>query len=267
VVTAGVVGVGAMGAVIVERHRGAGLRVLAYDVSDAAMALAATLGAETCASPAAVGQAADVVGVMVRTGDQMLDAVLGDDGVLAGLSEGKVLLLHSTIHPGVTRQIAAAAQAKGVDVLDACISARPDDFRAGEAACIVGGDPRVVERVRAHLEQLGRIYYMGPLGAGNVAKIVHNLVVVSQRLILHEALQISEAAGIPYTDELDLLRRMPPALNAPDEALNPQAWTPVGHAGNLFEQILPPASRLVEELELDVPITRLLASEGNPYAR
>ena len=265
--TAGVVGVGAMGTVIVERHRGAGLRVMAYDVSEAAMDRAAALGAEPCPSPAAVGNTADVVGVMVRTDEEMLDAVLGSGGVLEGLSAGKVLLLHSTIHPSVTRQIAAAAQAKGVDVLDACISARPDEFRAGKAACIVGGDPSVVERVRPHLEQLGTIYYMGPLGAGNVAKIVHNLVVVSQRMILHEALQIAEAAGISYAHELELLRRMPPVLAGPDEPLNPWTWVPTGHGGNLFEQILPPAHRLADELGLDLPITRLLASEGNPYAR
>src|SRR4051812_41706557 len=135
--TAGVVGVGAMGTVIVERHLDAGLQVLAYDVSAAAMERAAALGAEPCPSPAAVGKAAEIVGVMVRTDEQMQDAVLGDGGVLAGLTSGKVLLLHSTIHPSVTREIAAAAQAKGVDVLDACISARPDDFRAGKAACIV----------------------------------------------------------------------------------------------------------------------------------
>jgi 3-hydroxyisobutyrate dehydrogenase len=265
--TAGVVGVGAMGTVIVERHRGAGLRVLAYDVSDAAMARAATLGAELYPSPAAVAREADVVGVMVRNDDQMLDAVLGKESVLEGLAAGKVLLLHSTIHPAVTRQIAAAARAQGVDVLDACISARPDAFRAGQAACIVGGEPAVVERVRPHLEQLGQIYHIGPLGAGNVAKIVHNLVVVSQRMILHEALQIAAAAGIPYTQELALLRRLPPALDAPDDTLNPRTWVPTGHGSNLFEQILPPAARLAAELELDLPITRLLASEGNPYAR
>jgi 3-hydroxyisobutyrate dehydrogenase-like beta-hydroxyacid dehydrogenase len=264
--TAGVVGVGAMGTVIVERHRRAGLQVLAYDVSNAALERAAALGAEPCPSPAAVGRAAEDVGVLVRTDEQMLNAVLGPGGVLEGLTSGKVLLLHSTIHPSVTRQIATAAQAKGVDVLDACISARPDEFRAGKAACIVGGDPAVVERVRPHLEQLGQIYYMGPLGSGNVAKIVHNLVVVSQRMILHEALQIAEAAGIPYQHELELLRRMPPLLASPDETLNPRTWVPTGHGGNLFEAILPPADRLADELGLDLPITRLLASEGNPYA-
>src|SRR5262245_11831446 len=104
--TTGVVGVGAMGSVIVERLVEAGRQVAAYDVSAAALERAVALGAQPCASPADVGRAADVVGVMVRTDAQMLDCVLGDDGVLDGLAEGKVLLLHSTIHPSTTRQIA-----------------------------------------------------------------------------------------------------------------------------------------------------------------
>ena len=267
--TAGVVGTGAMGSVIVERLVKAGRKVLAYDVSPAALERAATAGAEPCASPAAVGRGADVVGVMVLSDEQMLDCVLGPNGVLEGLSAGKVLLLHSTIHPRTTRQIARAAQERGVAVADACITSQPEPFRAGHAACIVGGDPAVVERIRPHLQLLGKsIFYMGPLGAGDVAKILRNLVGVSNQLILREALLLAEAEGIPYSRLLELLRWVPPLLDQPDAALNPHTTGPIPMgARNLFEQILPPADQLAAEGEVNVPIIRLLASDGNPYRR
>src|SRR4051794_23645278 len=114
--TVGIIGIGAMGSVIVERFAAAGLRTFVYDVSAPALERAVALGAEPCASPAEVGRAAEVVDVMVRTDQQMLDAVLGEGGVLEGLSSGKALLLHSTIDPRTTRTIAAEARAKGVDV-------------------------------------------------------------------------------------------------------------------------------------------------------
>jgi 3-hydroxyisobutyrate dehydrogenase-like beta-hydroxyacid dehydrogenase len=250
-----------MGSVFVERFRAAGLRTVVYDVSAAAVERAVALGAESCASPEEVGATADVVDVMVRTDQQMLDCVLGDRGILQGLTPGKVLLLHSTVHPRTTRAIAVAASPRGVDVADACIGGIPEVLRAGDADILVGAAPEVLERVRPHLLRLGKeVFHMGPVGCGNVAKLMKNLVGVSERLIIGEALEIGEAAGIPYTQGLALLRHQPLALDRPDETFDPRDAAPAqgGHR-NLFEQILPPIHRLADELELDVPLTRLLA--------
>ena len=97
--TPGVVGVGAMGTVIVERFIAGGLSPVVFDVSTEAIRRATDLGATAAESPEEVARAADIVSVMVRTDQEMLDCVLGEHGVLSCLSDGEVLLLHSTIHP------------------------------------------------------------------------------------------------------------------------------------------------------------------------
>src|SRR5947209_20470718 len=104
--TVGVVGAGAMGTVIVERFLAAGLRVGVYDVSAEARQRAAGLGAVVAPSPSALAAQADWMSVMVRTDAQMLDSVLGSEGVLEGQRPSAPLLLHSTIHPRTTREIA-----------------------------------------------------------------------------------------------------------------------------------------------------------------
>ena len=93
-------------------------------------------------------------------------------------------------------------------------------------------------------------------------------IIVSQRLIIGEALAIGQASGIPYERGLAMLRHMPAVLDLPDVTFDPADAGPAqgGHR-NLFEQILPPAGRLVDELELDAPLTRLLAAGCEAYAR
>jgi 3-hydroxyisobutyrate dehydrogenase-like beta-hydroxyacid dehydrogenase len=264
--TVGVIGVGAMGSAFVERFRAAGLRTLVYDVSPVAMERAAALGAEPCPSPAAVGKAADVVDVMVRTDRQMLDCTLGEGGVLQGLTAGKVLLLHSTVHPRTTRTVAAAAQSRGIEVADACIGGIPEVVRAGEADILLGAEPALEARIRPHLLRLGKaVYHMGPVGCGNVAKLMKNLVVVPQSLIIGEALRIGEASGIPYQRGLAMLKQMPSAFERPDEAFDPRdPRSAQGGQRNLFEQVLPPVSALADEYELDVRLLRLLAAGCQP---
>jgi 3-hydroxyisobutyrate dehydrogenase-like beta-hydroxyacid dehydrogenase len=192
-----VVGVGAMGSVMVERFLAARLRTVVYDVSEVAVQRALALGAVAAGSPAEAAAQAECCSVMVRTDDQMLASVLGPDGALAALRPGSGLLLHSTVSPRTTRQIGEAARPRGVDVLDACIAGVPAVLRAGNAVCLAGGDPAVVERLSPHLLLLvSRVLHMGPLGCGNVAKIVRNLVNLTDQLVLHDGLRLTEAAGI-----------------------------------------------------------------------
>lgn len=112
----GVVGVGAMGSVFVERFRTAGLETMVYDVSDTAVQRAMALGASAAGSLLELAQSVAFVDIMVRTDAQMLDCVLGPEGALEGLHSGQVLLLHSSINPKTTREIAKAAASRGVKV-------------------------------------------------------------------------------------------------------------------------------------------------------
>jgi len=245
-----------MGSVFVERFVAAGLPTLAYDPSPEAMERAQKLGAETRASIAEIASECDFVDVMVRNDAQMLDAVLGEGGILPNLAAGKALILHSTVHPNTTRTIAQAARAKGVDLVDACIGGQPPTLRAGRASVIVGGDPEVVERLRPHLALLGTVYHMGPISAGNAGKMLHNLVGAIHRYAISEALQIGIPAGVQPAAMLTMLQHDRPVWEHPEDSFD---YGPgLFFNRNLIEQVLPPMERLLNEQGSDVPITRLL---------
>ncbi|MBM2809847.1 MAG: Hgd 1 [Chloroflexi bacterium] len=262
--TVGVVGVGAMGSVFVERFIAAGVKTLVYDVSPVAIDRAIGLGGEACPSAQALARESDIVHVMVRNDAQMLECVLGSGGILDGLSAGKVLVLDSTVHPSTTRKIAEAARPRGIGLADACIGGIPAVLRAGDSSVIVGGDPDLVERIRPHLSRIGTVYHVGPVGSGNVTKIVKNLILGAHRLIISEGLQIAVAAGVEPLRVLEVLQHESPTWDRPENTFD---YGPgLTFNKNLTEQILPPVERLADELAVVVPITRLLIGMGKEQA-
>jgi 3-hydroxyisobutyrate dehydrogenase len=247
-----------MGLAMIERFVAAGLRTRVYDVSAPAMERAVAAGAVAGTSPAEVAAASESVSVMVRTDDQMLESVLGPRGALAGLRPGSLLLLHSTILPSTTRTIGEVAQAQGVAIADACIAGVPAVVRAGQAVCIAGGDAALVDRITPHLLHLvARVIRMGPLGCGNIAKVVRNLVNLTDRLVLIEGLQMMTAAGIPAPSAVEMLELI---YNSRLQELEEDArLDQVRPQGNLFDTILPLARRVADDLTVDARLTHALA--------
>jgi 3-hydroxyisobutyrate dehydrogenase len=85
----------------------------------------------------------------------------------------------------------------------------PHVVREGKVNFLVGGPPELVERARPHLLRMGRqVLHMGGLGMGNVAKIIKNLTTGAESLVVYEAVQIGEAAGIPYRETLEMMRKV-----------------------------------------------------------
>jgi 3-hydroxyisobutyrate dehydrogenase-like beta-hydroxyacid dehydrogenase len=260
------IGAGAMGSALLERLKLAGVQATVYDVYAPALEAAVAAGHTAGGSPADVARAATIVDVIVRTDQDVLDCMLGDDGVLAGARPGTLVLLHSTIDPRTTRQVAEAAAERGVQVLDACIRGMPHQVRAGEAVFLVGGPPEVVDRARPHLLRMGReIMYMGPLCAGNVAKIIKNLLTGAPRLLIFEALLIGEAGGINYLDSLRMFQQLAndSTLEHWETVFDPSGATPLPATGsNILHKDIPLAAQLADALEVDAPITRELAAAG-----
>ncbi len=203
--TVGLVGVGAMGSALLKRLVLAGCAVKAYDILDERTAEAAKVGAEAAASPKAAAEGSPCTHVFVRTDDEVKDAVLGADGVLQGAGEGALVLLHSTIMPETTKQVAGEAAGRGVTVIDAPVTAVPRVVAAGEAVFLLGGDDDGVARARAQLEPLGKgVWHFGPLGAGNVAKIAKNFINGAERVVLAETLNMAEAGGLDVGKFLEM---------------------------------------------------------------
>jgi 3-hydroxyisobutyrate dehydrogenase-like beta-hydroxyacid dehydrogenase len=265
----GLVGVGAMGKALLARLHKAGKRVQAYDISGEALKAARDSGATPVDSAAAAAKGAGYIHVFVRSDAEVVDAVLGQDGVLAGAAPGSVILLHSTILPTTTQHIAAMAGKRDVHVLDVPITAVPAKVLAGEGAFLVGGPDDLVQSVRPHLLALEKtVYHFGPLGAGNVAKLIKNLTNGTERVMLAQAMMLAEAGGID-------VRRMLDVLKMEDSGSIVRNWEKAftiadGHASlnggaNIFNKDLPLAAELARIYELDLGVIREAAEAGLRY--
>jgi len=262
----GMVGVGAMGSSLLGRLRLAGLDVTVYDCDSAAQEKARSMGAQGVSSAAAVAEVSSIIDVVVRTNEEMLDCMLGEKGVLTGAKGGTLVLLHSTILPKATKRVAEAARGKGVDVIDACMVGVPRVVQKGEVNFLVGGPAELVERARPHLLTMGKaVIHMGPLGAGNAAKLIKNLVTGSDTLILHEAIKIGEACGIKYCDALAMMKRVysDSLITHWEERFDPSGADSTPKVGfNLYDKDLPLAAQVGRESGVEIPITEQLVAAG-----
>lgn len=187
-----VIGLGNMGMAMARRLCGLGVRPRAWDLDPAKRAVAAEAGAE---APAKLAAAGDSVVVLSLPNEAAVAAVLAE--LLPALPAGAVIADTSTLSPGAVRGFAAQAAAMGHAYLDAPVSGGPAGAAAGSLAMMAGGDAAALDRARPDLARLaGKILHIGPSGAGQVAKLVNNLLVATHLVVAGEALRLGAAAGV-----------------------------------------------------------------------
>jgi 3-hydroxyisobutyrate dehydrogenase len=193
----GWIGTGVMGGSMCGHLLEAGYPVTVYSRTRARAERLLEAGADWADSPAAVAVASDVVFTMVGFPADVRDVVLGSEGVLAGAHEGGVLVDMTTSQPSLAREIAEAAQAKGVESLDAPVSGGDVGARNATLSIMVGGDAEALERVRPLLELLGKtIVHQGPAGAGQHTKMVNQTLIATGMIGVCEALLYAYRAGL-----------------------------------------------------------------------
>ena len=265
--TVGFVGTGAMGTALLSRLQLVPMSSTAFDVVPAALEQAMALGAEPATSAKAVAQKSTLIDVVVRTDQEVLECTLGDDGILEGASPGTLVLLHSTIRPTTTKQIAQAAADKRVYVIDACMTGVPAVARDGGLTFLVGGQKALFNRAKPHLLRMGKdAVHMGPLGSGNVTKLIKNLVTASEALIIYEAIQIGKAAGIDYRAALEFMKKTQsePFLNRWENRFDLSGPELKFNSGaNLYDKDLSLAADVGKALGADIPVTEELAKLGS----
>jgi 3-hydroxyisobutyrate dehydrogenase-like beta-hydroxyacid dehydrogenase len=145
-----------------------------------------------------VGPEADVVFVCVSDTPDVEEVVFGDFGVIHGMTEGDVLVDHSTISPVATRDFAEQAAELGVTWVDAPVSGGSEGAEKGTLAVMAGGSAPAVERVRPFMEAYSSsIVHVGEEpGSGQMAKAVNQVLVVINQLAASEALMLADAAGL-----------------------------------------------------------------------
>ncbi|HEY5173050.1 MAG TPA: NAD(P)-dependent oxidoreductase, partial [Acidimicrobiia bacterium] len=147
--------------------------------------------------PVELGRTSDVVGICVTDGAAVRAVTLGPRGVLAGMAEGSVLAVHSTIGTGECIEIADAAAARGIHVIDAPVSGGGAAAAAGRLTVYVGGTEDAVTRARAVLETFGDpVLHMGALGAGLRTKLLNNALNAAHFALAHDAFAIGTALGL-----------------------------------------------------------------------
>jgi len=263
----GMIGTGAMGLALLERLKVAGVNAVCYDAYAPALEQARALGMRAVGSSAEVAAESTLIDIVVRTDQDMVDCVIDARGVLANAHPGTLLLLHSSILPQTMIRVEETASAKGVHVIDACMTGVPDAVRAGELCFIVGGADDLVQRAKPHLLKMSKeVFHMGPLGTGAVGKLIVNMLGGEETLIVHEAIQIGLAGGIPYPMALEVMRRIGhnSVLNRWQRTFDPSGDDPVPRSGrNVLNKDIPLVAELAQLYGLDVPITQQLAASAS----
>jgi 3-hydroxyisobutyrate dehydrogenase len=155
-------------------------------------------GARLAPSARAVAIATEVVITMVPNSAQVEEVVAGPQGILEGARKGLVIIDMSTIAPAMSRKLAEIAANKGVHFLDAPVSGGSPGAEKGTLTIMVGGEQNVFEHVRPVLEAMGRkeaIIYVGPSGAGEIVKIINNMMAGTIAAATAEALVLGVKAG------------------------------------------------------------------------
>jgi 3-hydroxyisobutyrate dehydrogenase len=154
-------------------------------------------GAAWADSPKAVAEATDVVFAIVGFPADVREVFLGPAGALAGCRPGTILVDMTTSEPSLAREIAKAAQARGVFALDAPVSGGDVGARNAALSIMVGGEAEVVEAVQPLLECMGKaIVHQGPAGAGQHTKMVNQILIASYMVGVCEALLYGFKAGL-----------------------------------------------------------------------
>ena len=204
----GFVGLGVMGLPMARNLTSAGFRVSGWARRPEAVELGRAGGIEMRPSLAEVAAASDVVITMVTTSEDVVDVATGEGGLLESMAAGSVLVDMSTVAPEVSRRVAAAAASHGVGFLDAPVSGGSFGAEQGTLTIMAGGDPAVLERCRPIFAALGdpdRLFHTGPVGSGEVVKLVNNMLVGSISAATLEALLVGVRAGVSLKTLVDVV--------------------------------------------------------------
>ncbi len=203
----GVIGLGNMGGPMALNLMKAGHTLVVHDVRRQAAAPHLERGAKWAEGPTALARESELI-LTSLPGPQEVEAVaLGAHGIIHGAVPGSVYADLSTGSPTVMRRIYAAFKDKGVHVLDAPVSGGVWGAEHGTLQVMVGGDEAIYREVKSVLSAVGdKVGYMGPIGAGTIAKLVHNMVSIATRAVLAEGFTLGVKAGVAPEALLEALR-------------------------------------------------------------
>jgi 3-hydroxyisobutyrate dehydrogenase len=257
----GFIGLGTMGSGMAHNLLAKGHALSVWNRSPERLAPILAAGATAAESPAALAAASDLVMICVSDTPDVEEVTLGPGAVLESLFPGSLVVDHSSISPRATRRLAEAAAAKGAHWLDAPVSGGSEGAVRGTLSIMVGGDPGQLERARPYLEAYGTtITHVGPSGAGQIAKIVNQILVVVTQQGVGEALLLAQAGGLNVSRAIDAVKGGAAGswmLTNRGPQMARRDWRP-GFTIDLQQKDLRLALEAADELGVPLPATALV---------
>ena len=256
----GFVGLGVMGSRMAKRLLDAGHSVFGYNRTKSKAQWLLDAGMKWADSPRAAAESSEAVFSMIANNSALRAVTEGKDGILAGLSAGKIYIEMSTVSPAAIREIAKQVEANGAEMLDAPVSGSSITLEEGKLSFMVGGKREVFEKVLPYLQAIGpKATYVGAHGLAAAMKVATNLSLAVQMLAFSEGVLLAEKSGIARATAVEVLfnsviaspmvkYRGPFVLNMPDEAL---------FDVNMMQKDLLLALEMGRQLDVPLPTTAI----------
>ena len=206
----GFIGLGLMGGNMVENLQNRGYQLNVMDLNKEAVATCVAHGAKTVTTAKELAASSDIVMLCLTTSAVVEKLVYGDDGILAGIKEGSVLVDFGTSIPSSTRKIGADLAAKGAGMIDAPLGRTPAHAKDGLLNIMAAGDLETFNKVKPVLDEQGEnVFHLGALGAGHTTKLINNFMGMTTVCAMSQAFAVADLAGVDRAQLFDIMSAGP----------------------------------------------------------
>lgn len=206
----GFIGLGLMGGNMVECLQKNGFAPIVMDLNKEAVAAVVARGATEATSAAELASACDIVMLCLTTSAVVEKLMYAEDGILAGIKEGAVVVDYGTSIPASTRKIGADLAKKGAGMVDAPLGRTPAHAKEGLLNIMAAGDKPHFDKVKTVLEIQGEnVFYLGALGAGHTTKLINNFMGMTTVCTMSQAFAVADRAGVDRQQLFDIMSTGP----------------------------------------------------------
>ena len=206
----GFIGLGLMGGNMAECLQKNGFQLNVMGRNKEAVAATTARGATEVSTPKELAENSDIVMLCVTTSEVVESLIYGDDGILAGIKEGAVVIDFGTSIPASTQKIGADLAAKGAGMIDAPLGRTPTHARDGLLNIMAAGDKDTFEKVKPVLDVQGEnVFYLGALGSGHVTKLINNFMGMTTVCTMSQAFAVADRAGVDPQQLFDIMSAGP----------------------------------------------------------
>lgn len=208
--TIGFIGLGLMGGNMVENLINRGYELTIMDLNQDVVDGFVAKGAKQAATAKELAANTDIVMLALTTSNIVEKVIYADDGILAGIQSGAVLIDFGTSIPASTRKIGADLAAKGVGMLDAPLGRTPAHAKDGLLNIMAAGDLDTFNKVKPVLDEQGEnVFHLGELGAGHATKLINNFIGMTTVCAMSQAFAVADKVGIDKQQLFDIMSTGP----------------------------------------------------------